>query len=97
MIVNGSSNRCVNWWVDHLQSEVNEKFEIVKSHGLRGETIRDLLEEMQTLAAGTDCQNFFYQINMNPAPGEHLTQKDWDRARQITEEQHGLKDRRISW
>ena len=61
MIVNGSSDRCVWWWTQHLESEDNDKVRIVKSYGLRSETIRDMLEEMQEMAAGTDCQNFFYR------------------------------------
>jgi Relaxase/Mobilisation nuclease domain len=91
VIVNGSSNRCVWWWTQHLESEVNEKVEVVKSHGLRGENIRDMLMEMQTLASGSACENFFYQINMNPAPGERPTREDWDRARKIAEKEHGLE------
>jgi hypothetical protein len=91
VIVNGSSNRCIWWWDRHLNSDVNEKAEIVKTYGLRGQTVRELLEEMQTLAAGTDCRNFFYQMNMNPAPGEILTAQDWDCARQIAEKEHGLE------
>jgi hypothetical protein len=91
VIVNGSSNRCVWWWTQHLESEKNEKVRIAQTHGLRGENIRDMLEEMRTLAAGTDCQNFFYQMNLNPAPHEHLTEKEWDQAREIAEKKHGLE------
>jgi MobA/VirD2-like, nuclease domain len=91
VIVNGSSNRCVWWWTQHLESEVNEKVEIVKSNGLRGETIRDMLEEMQAMSSGTACENFFYQINMNPRPGERPTPEQWDRARKIAEKEHGLE------
>lgn len=91
MIINGSSNRCVWWWTQHLESEENDKAEVVRSHGLRGETIRGMLEEMEALAAGTDCRSFFYQINMNPAPGERLTEKEWDQAREIAEKKHGME------
>ena len=90
MIVNGSSNRCVWWWAQHLESEKNEKVRIAQTHGLRGENIRDMLEEMRALAAGTECQNFFYQMNVNPAPHEQLTEKEWDQAREIAEKKHGL-------
>ena len=91
MIVNGSSNRCVSWWTQHLQSEVNEDVRVVQSYGLQSDDIHDMLEELMDLARGTRCQNAFYQINMNPAPGERLTEQDWDRARQIAEKAHGLE------
>jgi Relaxase/Mobilisation nuclease domain len=91
VIVNGSSNRCVDWWASHLESEENEKVHLVKSYGLRSATIPGMLEEMMDLARGTNCQNPFYQINMNPASGEVLSDEQWDRARQIAEKQHGLE------
>ncbi len=50
-----------------------------------------MLEEMMERAQGTKCENPFYQMNINPAPGEHLTEQDWDRAREIAEKKHGLE------
>lgn len=91
MIVNGSSNRCVSWWTQHLESEVNEEFRIVESHGLRGSDINGMLQEMMDLAQGTKCQNPFYQINFSPAPGERLTLEQWDTVRQVAERQHGFE------
>jgi hypothetical protein len=91
MIVNGSSNRCVWWWAQHLESDVNEKVRIVDSHGLRPGNIRDMLEQMMDLTQGTNVRNGFYQINMNPAPGEHLSEREWERAREIAEQKHGLE------
>lgn len=91
VIINGSSNRCVWWWTRHLECEDNDRVGIADSYGLRSENIHDMLCEMKAMATGTDCQNFFYQINMNPSPGEVLTQKEWDQARQIAEKKHGLE------
>ncbi len=91
MIANGSSNGCAWWWAQHLQSEDNEKVRIVQSYGLRSENIEEMLNEMMAFAVGTPCKNPFYQMNLNPALGECLTEKDWDRAREIAEEKHGLK------
>lgn len=90
-VVNGSSNRCVWWWAQHLQSEENDNVRVVKSYGLRSETIEDMLEEMMERAQGTKCENPFYQMNINPAPGEILTEKDWERVRGIAEKKHGLE------
>jgi hypothetical protein len=91
VIANGSSNGCVWWWAQHLQSEDNEKVRIVQSYGLRSETVEGMLNEMMVFAAGTPCKNPFYQLNLSSAPGECLMEKDWDRARKIVEEKHGLK------
>jgi hypothetical protein len=46
---------------------------------------------METLAHGTRCENFFYQMNLNPARGEVLSPEEWERAREIAEKQHGLE------
>lgn len=86
MIANGSSNGCAWWWAQHLQSEGNEKVRVVQSYGLRSENIEEILNEMMAFAVGTPCKNPFYQMNLNPAPGECLTEKDWNRAREIAEE-----------
>jgi hypothetical protein len=91
VIINGSSNRCVWWWTQHLESKDNDRVRIKESHGLRSESVRGMLEEMQTMAAGTDCRNFFYQMNLNLAPGEELMEQQWDRIRQIAEKQHRLE------
>lgn len=91
MIANGSSNGCAWWWAQHLGSEDNEQVRILQSYGLRSETIEDMLNEMMAFAVGTPCKNPFYQLNLSPAPGECLTEKDWNRAREIEEEEHGLK------
>jgi hypothetical protein len=91
VIVNGSSNRCVWWWTQHLEAENNDSVRIGQSRGLRSESVYDMLCEMQSLAAGTDCKNFFYQMNLNPSPGEHLTREQWDHVREKAEKTHGLE------
>ncbi len=91
MIVNGSSNRCVWWWTRHLEAENNDSVRVGQSRGLRSESIHDMLCEMEGMAAGAGCKNFFYQMNLNPSPGEHLTREQWDRVREIAEQEHGLE------
>jgi hypothetical protein len=91
VIVNGSSNRCAGWWGPHLESDENESVRLVKSWGLRSNTIPGMLQEMMDLTIGTGCRNGFYQINMNPAPGEVFTEDKLERARQIVEQRHGLE------
>ena len=91
MIVNGSSNRCVDWWARHLQAADNDSVRLVEAYGLRATTIRGMLQEMIDRTAGTNCANGFYQINLNPEPGEVLTKEKLDRARQIVEQHHGFE------
>jgi|GEM_PF-5011550 len=91
MIVNGSSNRCVDWWTQHLESDANEKVEVIAVHGLRDGSIEDMLEQMMNFAIGTKCDNAFYQMNFSPAPNEQLTQQEWHRVREIAEERHGFE------
>jgi hypothetical protein len=91
VIVNGSSNRCAGWWGSHLESDENDSVRLVKSWGLRSNTIPGMLQEMMDLTVGTNCRNGFYQINMNPAPGEVFTEDKLERARQIVEQRHGLE------
>jgi hypothetical protein len=91
MIVNGGSYRNIRWWADHLKAKENDRASIVKSYGLRSETIHGMLSEMEAVAQGTRCQNFFYQMNLNPLGDERLTKEQWDRAREIAEKHHGLE------
>jgi hypothetical protein len=91
VIVNGGSYRAVQWWANHLQSQDNDRVRIVESYGLRSEEILDMLREMEAPAQGTRCENFFYQMNLNPAPGEKLSEKDWHKVREIAEKHHGFE------
>ena len=91
MIANGGSYRCAGWWADHLQSPENERARVVKSYGLRSENILDMLHEMEALARGTRCENYFYQMNLNPRDNERLTEPQWDRVREIAEKHHGFE------
>ena len=91
MIINGGSYRCAWWWANHLQSKENDRAAVVNSYGLRSENIYDMLLEMEAHAQGTRCQNFFYQMNLNPRGDERLTEEQWERAREIAEKHHGLE------
>jgi len=91
MIVNGGSYRNVRWWADHLQAKENDRTCVVESYGLRSETIHQMLSEMEGFAQGTRCENFFYQMNLNPRGDERLTEEQWTRAREIAEKHHGLE------
>lgn len=91
MIINGGS-RC-NWrfFAKHLmKGEENERVEISEIRGLAGETVLDALREMDALASGTRCKNFFYHANLNPRADEHLTAEQWEKAVDTLESNLGL-------
>jgi hypothetical protein len=91
MIINGGS-RC-NWrfFAKHLmKGEENERVEITEIRGLAGDTVLEALREMDALASGTRCKNFFYHANLNPRADEHLTPEQWERAIDTLESNLGL-------
>jgi hypothetical protein len=90
MIANGGSYRYASWWANHLLSSENDRARIVKSYGLRSENVLDMLNEMDAFAKGTRCENYFYQMNLNPRGNERLTEEQWDRVREIAEKHHGF-------
>jgi hypothetical protein len=91
MIANGGSYRNARWWANHLKARENDRAEVVASYGLRSDNIPDMLREMEALAQGTRCENYFYQMNLNPVGNEQLTEQQWDRAREIAEKHHGFE------
>ena len=81
IIINGASRRAGGWWAKHLTNkETNERVDLVEMRGLAADTVRDAFREMQALAIGTKCANYFYQANINPRADEHLTPEQWAEA-----------------
>ena len=91
IIINGGSYSAGGWWSNHLQkAETNERVEIVGFDNLSADTIPDAFREMEALAAGTRCKNYFYQANINPRADEHLTPAQRDEAIETLERNLGL-------
>jgi hypothetical protein len=96
-ITNGASYRCVWWWTQHFEDDKeNVRTEIVASKGLASENIHDLLCEIQTIAEAARpddarWKNFMSVFDISPHPGKQPTEQQWDRMRQIIEEERGLK------
>lgn len=91
MIISGGP-RC-NWrfFAKHLmKTEENERVNIAEIRGLAGETTIDALREMDALARGTRCKNFFYHANINPRDNEELSPEQWDQAVDTLETNLGL-------
>jgi hypothetical protein len=91
MIISGGA-RC-NWrfFAKHLmKTEENERVKIAEIRGLAGDTTLDALREMDAVARGTRCKNFFYHANLNPREDEQLSPEQWEQAVDTLEGKLGL-------
>src|ERR1700729_2964476 len=91
IFINGGRRRAGAWWAKHLTNEEkNERVEVVEMRGVVAETVADAFTEMRALAAGTKCENYFYQANINPRADEQLTPRQWAEAVDTLERNLGL-------
>ena len=92
IVINGGSYRARGWWTKHLENaEKNDSVRILGMRGLDGcENIGAALRRMEEMALGTDASNFFYQANINPQPGEQLTEEQAHEAAERLKENLGL-------
>ncbi len=91
IIINGASRRAGAWWANHLTNkERNERVELIEMRGVAAETVSGAFKEMEALAIGTKCDNYFYQANINPRADEHLTPEQWVEAVDTLERNLGL-------
>ncbi|MGA2257609.1 MAG: relaxase/mobilization nuclease domain-containing protein [Thermoguttaceae bacterium] len=58
---------------------------------LAAENVPDALHEMEVVALGTFCKNFFYHVNINPLDTEQLTPQQWEYAVDTLETNLGLE------
>lgn len=91
IIINGGSRSGGAWWSKHLgNAETNEQVQVIEYRDLSAGTMREAFREMEALAAGTKCQNYFYQANINPRADEVLTPAQWREAVDKLERNLGL-------
>jgi hypothetical protein len=91
MIISGGARSNWRFFARHLmRTDENERVRVEEIRGLAGETPREALREMDALASGTRCKDFFYHANLNPREDEHLTQEQWDCAVDRLEKNLGL-------
>jgi hypothetical protein len=91
IIINGGSRSGGAWWSRHLENEeTNEQVQVIEYRHLSASTMRAAFYEMEALAAGTKCQNYFYQANINPRADEVLTPVQWREAVDTLEHNLGL-------
>lgn len=91
IIINGGSRGAGGWWSKHLgNAETNERVEVLEYRDLSATDMREAFREMEALAVGTKCDNYFYQANINPRADEVLTPAQWREAVDTLERNLGL-------
>lgn len=90
MIINGASRSNGAFFARHLvRADHNERVSIVELRGLAyAQDVREAFHEMQDLAAGTRCKNYFYHANLNTRTDEQLSPEQWTLA--VDQLEHAL-------
>lgn len=92
MIINGGSRSNARFFAKHLtHAEENERVTLCEIRNLAAETVAEAFREMEAVALGTRCANYFYHANINPLSSEVLTPAQWNQAADTLEENLGLK------
>jgi hypothetical protein len=78
MIINGGSRRNGAFFAKHLTNgDNNERVTLCEMRNLAATNIPDAFREMEAVAMGTLCENYFYHANINPTENEVLTSEQW--------------------
>lgn len=92
MIINGGSRRNAQFFAKHLaNAEENERVTLCEIRNLAAVSIAEAFREMEAIAMGTQCTNYFYHANINPLSKEALTPEQWARAVDLLEENLRLR------
>ncbi|MEQ1864541.1 MAG: relaxase/mobilization nuclease domain-containing protein [Micropepsaceae bacterium] len=92
MIISGGSRSNWRFFAKHLtNAQDNERVELIELRGVAGDNVREALREMDALASGTHCRNFFYHADINPREGERLAPEQWEQAVDTLEKNLGLE------
>ena len=91
MIISGGSRSGWRFFSRHLPNlKDNDRVRLVEFRGVAADNVRDALREMDALASGTRCKNFFYHADLNPREDEQLTDEQWEKAVDTLEKHLGL-------
>jgi Relaxase/Mobilisation nuclease domain len=91
MIINGGSRRNARFFAQHLsKAEEHEHVTLCEIRNLAARGIADALREMEAIAIGSQCENFFYHANINPLHSEELTAEQWRTTANTLEKNLGL-------
>jgi hypothetical protein len=92
MIIKGGSRQNRRFFARHLMNGTdNERARVIEFKGFAHENVDDAFRDMEAVARGTNCENFFYHASMNPREDEHLTDEQWARAVDTLESNLGLE------
>ena len=92
MIINGGSRCDARFFASHLMSgEENEQVTVCEIRNLAASNIAGALHEMEAIALGAQCKNYFYHANINPQSSESLIHDQWRVAIDTLEENLRLK------
>jgi Relaxase/Mobilisation nuclease domain len=92
MIINGGSRCNARFFANHLTNgEENERVTLCEIRNLAAMDVAGALKEMEAIALGAHCKNYFYHANINPQSTELLTPVQWRFAVDTLEENLGLK------
>lgn len=81
MIIKGGSRRNGGFFAKHLvNAKDNERVQLIEFRGFAKENVKAALKDMEAVAKGTRCKNFFYHADLNPREDEQLTDEQWTKA-----------------
>lgn len=91
MIINGGSRCNARFFAKHLTNgDQNERVTLCEIRNLAAPSVAGAFQEMEAIALGTQCKNYFYHANINPLDSEHLNPEQWNRAVDLLEASLGL-------
>ena len=92
MIIKGGSRQNRRFFARHLLNpKDNDKVRVVEFRGLANEDVAGALLDMEAMAKGTRCENYFYHADLSPREDEHLTEEQWTQAVDTLERHLGLE------
>jgi hypothetical protein len=91
MIIKGGSRQNRRFFARHLtNTKDNDRVRVVEFRGFAHESVDQAFADMEAVAKGTDCKNFFYHASLSPREDEQLTDAQWDGSVDRLEENLGL-------
>jgi hypothetical protein len=92
VIIKGKSVKNRRFFARHLlNAKDNDRVRVVEFKGLANENVAAALLDMEAMARGTRCENYFYHADINPRENEHLTDEQWTRAVDTLERHLGFE------
>ena len=92
MIIKGKSRAAAGQLAAYLLTQgKNESVKFLGADNVLSNDLRGALQEMQAIAALTNCDKFLYHASINPKEGEHLTPEQWAQSVDLLEKNLGLE------